>query len=249
LYVPPQSQGATSTPSSATAIPKIQQAKGQAGSREYLNTSHKICTELSNVILRHVELMLDSYPNWCTIQAKVNHTITSALRVSCLNAKLSSNSAKEREEAKAGFRMGSDLFKRLALLPYPLTIRDWPVEEDVQLMMDIEEEFKEMMMTQEEERDALPLSSSISASDAVEVAGIMIAETHSDGTTDGVVSTNAAANTSTGTVTIISDALLKERQYSRTNQMRGFVARQHIFGLAEEEQYEFSFDKPSNLRR
>lgn len=47
--------------------------------------------------------------------------------------------------------MGSDLFKRQALLPDPLTIRDWPAEEDVQVMLDLEEEFREMMTTQEEE--------------------------------------------------------------------------------------------------
>ena len=47
--------------------------------------------------------------------------------------------------------MGSDLFKRLALLPDPLTIRDWPAEEDVQVMLNLEEEFREMMTTQEEE--------------------------------------------------------------------------------------------------
>lgn len=129
---------------------------------EYFNTAHQICTELSNVLLHHVEMMLDSYPNWCSIQAKVNHAITAALRVSCLNAKFSSNSGPAREEAKAGFKMGTDLYKRLALLPYPLTIRDWPVEEDVQAMLEIEEEFKEMMMTQDEQQAALP--SALSAS-------------------------------------------------------------------------------------
>ncbi|KAF9434310.1 hypothetical protein BGZ76_008233 [Entomortierella beljakovae] len=121
---------------------------------KYFNTAHKICTELSNVVLHHVEIMLDSYPNWCSIQAKVNHAITAALRVSCLNAKLSSNTGAAREEAKAGFRMGSDLFNRLALLPYPLTIRDWPAEEDVQQMREIEEGFKEMMMQDNPEKAA-----------------------------------------------------------------------------------------------
>ncbi|KAF9965580.1 hypothetical protein BGZ70_004568 [Mortierella alpina] len=124
-------------------------------SREYFNTPHQICSQLSNVLLHHVELMLDSYPNWCTVAAKVNHAITAALRVSCLNARLSSSSGPAREEARAGFKMGTDLYKRLAHLPGPLTIRDWPVEEDIQLMMDIEEEFREMMMTQEEQDESL----------------------------------------------------------------------------------------------
>ncbi|KAF9348973.1 hypothetical protein BGX26_012682 [Mortierella sp. AD094] len=125
----------------------------------YFNTAHQICTELSNVILHHVELMLDKYPDWCSIQAKVNHALTAALRVSCLNAKLSSNSDPAREEAKAGFKMGSDLYKRLALLPYPLVIRSWPKEEDVQQMLEIEKEFREMMMTQDEQQAALPSAS------------------------------------------------------------------------------------------
>ncbi|KAF9542300.1 hypothetical protein EC957_002185 [Mortierella hygrophila] len=117
----------------------------------YFNTAHKICTQLSNVLYHHLELMLDSYPNWCSIQSKLNHSLVAALRVSCLNARLSTNSQAIRDEAKAGFKMGSDLFKRQALLPDPLTIRDWPAEEDVQVMLDLEEEFREMMTTQEEE--------------------------------------------------------------------------------------------------
>ncbi|KAG0309314.1 hypothetical protein BGZ97_013115 [Linnemannia gamsii] len=117
----------------------------------YFNTAHKICTQLSNVLYHHLELMLDSYPNWCSIQSKLNHSLVAALRVSCLNARLSSNSQAIRDEAKAGFKMGSDLFKRQALLPDPLNIRDWPAEEDVQVMLDLEEEFREMMTTQEEE--------------------------------------------------------------------------------------------------
>ncbi|KAG0281136.1 hypothetical protein BGZ95_006628 [Linnemannia exigua] len=117
----------------------------------YFNTAHKICTQLSNVLYHHLELMLDSYPNWCSIQSKLNHSLVAALRVSCLNARLSSNSQAIRDEAKAGFKMGSNLFKRQALLPDPLTIRDWPAEEDVQVMLDLEEEFREMMTTQEEE--------------------------------------------------------------------------------------------------
>ncbi|KAG0284228.1 hypothetical protein BGZ96_011383 [Linnemannia gamsii] len=118
----------------------------------YFNTAHKICTQLSNVLYHHLELMLDSYPNWCTIQSKLNHSLVAALRVSCLNARLSSNSQAIRDEAKAGFKMGSDLFKRQAMLPEPLNIRDWPAEEDVNVMLNLEEEFREMMTTQEEER-------------------------------------------------------------------------------------------------
>ncbi|KAG0329479.1 hypothetical protein BGZ99_001865 [Dissophora globulifera] len=118
----------------------------------YFNTAHQICTQLSNVLYHHVELMLDSYPNWCPIQSKLNQTLTAALRVSCLNARLNSNSKAIRDEAKAGFKMGSDLFKRQAVLPDPLTVRDWPAEEDVQVMLGLEEEFRELMTTQEEEQ-------------------------------------------------------------------------------------------------
>jgi hypothetical protein len=99
--------------------------------------------------------MLDSYPNWCSIQAKLNQSLTAALRVSCLNARLSSNSKAIRDEAKAGFKMGSELFKRQAMLPAPLTVRDWPAEEDVKQMQGLEDGFREMMTTQEEEEQAL----------------------------------------------------------------------------------------------
>ncbi|KAF9896941.1 hypothetical protein BX616_006470 [Lobosporangium transversale] len=105
----------------------------------------------SSVIKSPEKVLLDSYPNWCSIQCKLNHSLTAALRVSCLNARLSSNSKAIRDEAKAGFKMGSDLFKRQAVLPEPLTVRDWPAEEDVQVMLDLEEEFREMMTNQDEE--------------------------------------------------------------------------------------------------
>ncbi|KAI1315492.1 hypothetical protein EDD11_000725 [Mortierella claussenii] len=118
----------------------------------YFNTAHQICTQLSNVLYHHVELLLDRYTDWCSIQCKLNQSLTAALRVSCLNARLSSNSKAIRDEAKAGFKMGSDLFKRQAVLPAPLTVRDWPAEEDVQVMLDLEEEFRELMMNQEEEQ-------------------------------------------------------------------------------------------------
>ncbi|KAF9985213.1 hypothetical protein BGZ75_003233 [Mortierella antarctica] len=123
----------------------------QPSSHGNFNTAHQICTQLSNVLYHHVELLLDAYPNWCTIQCKLNHSLIAALRVSCLNARLSSNSKTIRDEAKAGFKMGSALFKRQAMLPEPLTIRDWPAEEDVQVMLDLEEEFRELMTNQEEE--------------------------------------------------------------------------------------------------
>ncbi|KAG0342157.1 hypothetical protein BG004_005729 [Podila humilis] len=117
----------------------------------FFNTAHQICTQLSNVLYHHVEMLLDSYPNWCTIQAKLNHSLIAAMRVSCLNARLSSNSRAIRDESKAGFKYGSELFKRQAVLPEPLTIRDWPPEEDVQVMMDLEEEFRGLMTSQEED--------------------------------------------------------------------------------------------------
>ncbi|KAG0098237.1 hypothetical protein BGZ93_000724 [Podila epicladia] len=120
--------------------------------RAYFNTAHRICSHLSNTILHHCELLLDSYPNWCVFQAKVNHSLCAAMRVCCLNAKLSTNTSAIRQEAKAGFKMGSELFKRLALLPTPLTIRDWPAEEDLNLMKEIEEEFR-LMVTHDEEEE------------------------------------------------------------------------------------------------
>ncbi|KAF9113597.1 hypothetical protein BGX27_001187 [Mortierella sp. AM989] len=124
----------------------------QPSSNGYFNTAHQLCTQLSNVLYHHAELLLDTYENWCTIQCKLNQSLTAALRVSCLNARLGSNSKAIRDEAKAGFKMGSELFKRQAMLPHPLTIRDWPAEEDVQVMLDLEEEFRELMTTQDEEQ-------------------------------------------------------------------------------------------------
>ncbi|KAG0355294.1 hypothetical protein BG005_005792 [Podila minutissima] len=121
--------------------------------RAYFNTAHRICSHLSNTILHQCELLLDSYPNWCVFQAKVNHSLCAAMRVCCLNAKLSTNTSAIRQEAKAGFKMGSELFKRLALLPTPLTIRDWPTEEDLNLMREIEEEFRLLVTHDEEEEE------------------------------------------------------------------------------------------------
>lgn len=123
--------------------------------RAYFNTPHRISTHLANTILHHCELLIDSYPNWCVFQAKVNHSLCAAMRVCCLNAKLATNSSAIKQEAKAGFRMGSELFKRMALLPTPLTIRDWPAEEDLNLMREIEEEFRLLMTHEEEEEDEL----------------------------------------------------------------------------------------------
>lgn len=130
--------------------PRHHHHRSSSAADGYFNTAHQICTQLSNVLYHHVELLLDSYPNWCGIQHKLNQTLTAALRVSCLNARLGSNPRPIRDEAKAGFKMGSDLFKRQALLPDPLTVRDWPAEEDVKVMLDLEEEFRELMTTQEE---------------------------------------------------------------------------------------------------
>ncbi|KAF9561851.1 hypothetical protein EC968_005448 [Mortierella alpina] len=143
----------------------------QPSSHGYFNTAHRICTQLSNVLYHHVELLLDAYPNWCTIQCKLNHSLIAALRVSCLNARLSSNSKSIRDEAKAGFKMGSALFKRQAMLPEPLTIRDWPAEEDVQVMLDLEEEFRELMTNQEEEEAMAEARSRSGTRDASEGLG------------------------------------------------------------------------------
>ncbi|KAG9324790.1 hypothetical protein KVV02_004663 [Mortierella alpina] len=175
--------------------------------------------QLSNVLLHHVELMLDSYPNWCTVAAKVNHAITAALRVSCLNARLSSSSGPAREEARAGFKMGTDLYKRLAHLPGPLTIRDWPVEEDIQLMMDIEEEFREMMMTQEEQDQSL--FSSVSGDGEAEAATTATAEAE----VRQCVNPPPTTTSSEGPCEA-SD---------------GRRSPQHLFGLGEEEEFKFEF--------
>ncbi|KAG0367504.1 hypothetical protein BGZ54_003764 [Gamsiella multidivaricata] len=237
MHVPPHFQtGSTS------ATSKSQASQG----RQYFNTSHKICTELSNVLLHHVELMLDSYPNWCAIQAKVNHAITAALRVSCLNAKLKSNTDAAREEAKAGFKMGSDLFKRLALLPYPLTIRDWPVEEDVKTMMEIEEEFRGMMMTHKEQEAVLP-SSSTAIPGSVAVAATTITQADSSGVGGDGDDSKGTASTEVTTTTTVSGTKLAKGEHPHASQERGFGARQHIFGTADEEEYKFEFDQPSNL--
>ncbi|KAG0324534.1 hypothetical protein BG000_002184, partial [Podila horticola] len=142
----------TDTFLSATAAALEESMATSQDPRAYFNTAHRICSHLSNTILHHCELLIDSYPNWCVFQAKVNHSLCAAMRVCCLNAKLSTNTGAIRQEAKAGFKMGSELFKRLALLPTPLTIRDWPAEEDLNLMREIEEEFR-LLMTQDEENE------------------------------------------------------------------------------------------------
>lgn len=123
----------------------------QPSSDGYFNTPHKICTQLSNVLYHHIELMLDHYQDWCSIQVKLNQSLIVAIRVSCLNARLSSNSKTIRDEGKAGFKMGTELFKRQAILPAPLTIRDWPAEEDVQVMEGLEQGFKVLMAKEDEE--------------------------------------------------------------------------------------------------
>ncbi|KAF9122169.1 hypothetical protein BGW39_009987 [Mortierella sp. 14UC] len=119
----------------------------------YYNTAHRICTELSNVVFHHVEIMLERYTQWCSIQTKINHALIAAQRVVCLNARLNSTSATIRDEAKAGFKMGSDLYKRLALLPAPLVIYDRPPVEDIHYMNDLDKVFEQMVVSQNEERE------------------------------------------------------------------------------------------------
>ncbi|KAF9933558.1 hypothetical protein FBU30_005200 [Linnemannia zychae] len=136
----------------------VDDASTQAEDHTYYNTAHRICTELSNVILHHIEIMLDRYTRWCTIQAKINHALIAAQRVACLNARLDGNSSRMREEAKAGFRMGSDLYKRLAVLPAPLVIYDRPPVEDINYMNDLEKVFDQMVVSQDEERETQRLS-------------------------------------------------------------------------------------------
>ncbi|KAF9154871.1 hypothetical protein BG015_011737 [Linnemannia schmuckeri] len=125
---------------------------------EYYNTPHRICTELANVIFHHVEIMLDRYTEWCSIQAKINHALIAAQRVVCLNVQFERNSCTMRNEAKAAFKMGSALYKRLAMLPAPLVIYDRPPEEDLNYMNDLDKAFHQMVVSQNEERENWRLS-------------------------------------------------------------------------------------------
>ncbi|KAG0280322.1 hypothetical protein BGZ95_010522 [Linnemannia exigua] len=140
----------------SSTSPKVTTTIGAAPAAnvdEYYNTAHRICTELSNVVFHHVEIMLERYTRWCAIQAKINHALIAAQRVVCLNARLNSASPAMRDEAKAGFKMGSDLYKRLALLPMPLVIHDRPPEEDIHYMNDLDKVFEQMVISQNEERE------------------------------------------------------------------------------------------------
>ncbi|KAG0206289.1 hypothetical protein BGX33_007483 [Mortierella sp. NVP41] len=219
----------------------------------YFNTAHKICTQLSNVLYHHLELMLDSYPNWCSIQSKLNHSFIAALRVSCLNARLSSNSQAIRDEAKAGFKMGSDLFKRQAMLPDPLTIRDWPAEEDVQVMLNLEEEFREMMTTQEEEERSSRSQTRDQSEDTGGGGGIGLIGGSSmvfdedpgdrllylpqNPDDSGAMAAAAAAAGITGTTVIGSGDVLGAEQTldaASSLQQYGLFRAEHVFGLSEE---------------
>ncbi|KAF9138640.1 hypothetical protein BG015_002312 [Linnemannia schmuckeri] len=237
----------------------------------YFNTAHKICTQLSNVLYHHLELMLDSYPNWCSIQSKLNHSLVAALRVSCLNARLSSNSQAIRDEAKAGFKMGSDLFKRQALLPDPLTIRDWPAEEDVQVMLDLEEEFREMMTTQEEEersrsntRDQSEETAAAAAAAnaaAAAVGGVRMVFDEDPGdrllylppNPDGSASFDAAAAAATavsaGEIPLTSsegDLIAMDGSSAAGSAGQGMdyglFRAEHVFGLSEGFQFDYNID-------
>jgi hypothetical protein len=63
-----------------------------------------------------------------------------------------------RNEAKAAFKMGSALYKRLAMLPAPLVIYDRPPEEDLYYMNDLDKAFHQMVLSQNEERENQRLS-------------------------------------------------------------------------------------------
>lgn len=227
-----------------------QHHRSLSASEGFFNPAHKICTVLSNVLYHHVELLLDSYPNWCGIQHKLNQTLIAALRVSCLNARLGSNSKLIRDEAKAGFKMGSDLFKRQAVLPDPLTVRDWPAEEDVKVMLDLEEEFRELMTTQEE-AEAEALSRENSQPTRSNSEGYLFGEDDDQGDLPlyGQYESGDSAN---------SD-LLQQQQYLPTSghlpqqlqqqqQVQGQGAYDifppdHVFGLGEEGfQFDYTMD-------
>ncbi|KAF9919515.1 hypothetical protein FBU30_010921 [Linnemannia zychae] len=233
----------------------------------YFNTAHKICTELSNVLYHHLELMLDSYPNWCSIQSKLNQSLIAALRVSCLNARLSTNSQAIRDEAKAGFKMGSHLFKRQALLPDPLTIRDWPAEEDVQVMLDLEEEFRGMMTTQEEEERSSRSNTRDQSEDIA--AGIPVIDRPStrmvfdenpgdrllyipqnpdDPTSFNVATTGAM--TSDGCGLGVIDGCDATQSLDSNNPLQyGMIRAEHVFGLSEGFQFDYSISSslPNSL--
>ncbi|KAG0070132.1 hypothetical protein BGZ90_012760 [Linnemannia elongata] len=151
----PQSPNAP--PTSSNSSPRSTPPLSTAGDG-YYNTPHRICTELANVLLHHVEIMLDRYTGWCAIQAKINHAIIAAQRVVCLNVRLEWISCSMRNEAKAAYKMGSALYKKLAMLPAPLVIYDRPPEEDLNYMNNLDKAFHQMVVTQNEERENKRLS-------------------------------------------------------------------------------------------
>ncbi|KAF9549789.1 hypothetical protein EC957_002855 [Mortierella hygrophila] len=144
-------------PTSSTSFTRSTSPLSTAGDG-YYNTPHRICTELANVLFHHVEIMLDRYTEWCSIQAKINHAIIAAQRVVCLNVRLEWISCAMHNEAKAAFKMGSALYKKLAMLPAPLVIHDRPPEEDLNYMNDLDKAFHHMVVTQNEERENKRLS-------------------------------------------------------------------------------------------
>ena len=148
----PNTPPTSSTSSTGSTLPLSTAGDG------YYNTPHRICTELANVLFHHVEIMLDRYTGWCSIQAKINHAIIAAQRVVCLNVRLEWISCAMRNEAKAAFKMGSALYKKLAMLPAPLVIYDRPPEEDLNYMDGLDKAFHQMVVTQNEERENKRLS-------------------------------------------------------------------------------------------
>ncbi|KAG0261602.1 hypothetical protein DFQ27_002896 [Actinomortierella ambigua] len=142
-------------PSNSTASPNTSIKSSSSKARRpvfqpaFLNTAHEICTELSHVLLRQIDVCLSRYPDWCSIQAKVNHSIAVALRVFCINAHLITNDATTRSEAKAGFAAGSISQKQLAMLPEPLTVRDRPQSEDIRIMEKLESDFAKLAVIRE----------------------------------------------------------------------------------------------------
>ncbi|KAF9902966.1 hypothetical protein EC991_004342 [Linnemannia zychae] len=143
--IPPNATSTTGATSNASPV--------YTNGDGYYNSAHRICTELANVIFHHVEIMLERYTRWCSIQTKINHALIAAQRIVCHNARLNNMSTEIRDEAKAGFKMGSDLYKRLALLPAPLVIYDRPPEEDIYYMNDLDKVFEKMVVSQNEERE------------------------------------------------------------------------------------------------
>lgn len=151
--------------------------------------------------------------------------------------------------------MGSDLFKRQAMLPDPLNIRDWPAEEDVNVMLNLEEEFREMMTTQEEEersRSNTRDQSEEAAAVAAAAASVRMVFEEDPGdrllyvpqNPEDTVSFNAAAiptSSSDGGNIIAMDGSAGSAGGAGQGGMDyGLFRAEHVFGLSEGFQFDYN---------